>query len=85
MTSWEVRTNGHRFIVCDAASAPSRSNPDYLPRYSWPTLADAEAAMRAVAKRLGQSCTPPATRPRVEVCDPPRKRSRQVPGWLSPC
>lgn len=84
MTEWEVRTNGRRFVVCDVGSAPSRANPHYLPRYSYATFEAADAAMQAAARRYKGTCTP-GRAARVEVADPAPRRSRQVPGWLSPC
>jgi hypothetical protein len=55
--TWEVRTNGRRFVVCDTGSAPTPP-VGYRPRYSWATFAEADAAMIEIAGRLAAGCTP---------------------------
>jgi hypothetical protein len=64
-TTWEVRTDGHRFIVCDTGSAPSTRGA-YQARYSYPTQRDADAHCLAHAERMGHAHTA-GREPRLET------------------
>lgn len=64
-TTWEVRTNGHRFIVCHANSTPSTPGA-YSPKYSFATQAEAEAEMVATANSHGHAHTA-GREPRLET------------------